>query len=56
MNTVRMFVFALAVLSTAFLLREIADYFSPMQPARATVARGADVPGGARSAPDPSSR
>jgi hypothetical protein len=56
MNTLRMFVFALAVLSTAFLLRAIADYFSPVQPVRATVARGADVPAGARSASDPSSR
>jgi hypothetical protein len=32
MNPVRLFVFALAFLSTAFLLRQIVDYFSSEQP------------------------
>ena len=55
MNTIRIFVFALAVLSTAFLLHVIADYFSPEQPIDAVAAHRADVPVGAQAAADPSS-
>jgi hypothetical protein len=32
LNTIRMFVFAIAVLSAAFLSRAIADFFSPDKP------------------------
>jgi hypothetical protein len=35
MNPVRLFVFAMAFLSTAFLLRQIVDHFSPVQPIHA---------------------
>jgi hypothetical protein len=44
MNTLRMFVFALAVLSTALLLRTIADFILPVQSDRATAVHGANVP------------
>jgi hypothetical protein len=36
MNPVRLFVFAMAFLGTAFLLRQIVDYFSSEQPIHAT--------------------
>jgi hypothetical protein len=36
MNPVRLFVFAMAFLVTAFLLRQIVDYFSPEQPIHGT--------------------
>jgi hypothetical protein len=44
MNAVRLFVFAMAVLGTAFLLRQIVDYFSSEQPIHAAdAAHGAAV-------------
>jgi hypothetical protein len=36
MNPVRLFVFAMAFLGTAFLLRQIVDHFSSEQPIHAT--------------------
>jgi hypothetical protein len=36
MNPVRLFVFAMAFLGTAFLLRQIVDYLSSEQPIHAT--------------------
>jgi hypothetical protein len=43
-NPVRLFVFAMAFLCTAFLLRQIVDYFLPEQPIHAAdAARGAAV-------------
>jgi hypothetical protein len=38
MNTVRMFVFAIAFLATAFLLRMVVDYFSSEEPIEAPAA------------------
>jgi hypothetical protein len=56
MTTIRIFIFALAVLSTAYVLRVIADYSSPAQPIHAVAARESDVPAVAQSAADPSLR
>jgi hypothetical protein len=56
MNTVRMFVFAIALLSTAFLLRVITDYFSTEQAIHAAESHGTDVPAGELRAADSGSR
>jgi hypothetical protein len=53
MNTIRMFVFAVAVLSLALLLRVIADDLSPEQPIpTAKAAHGAAVSADPPSAAD----
>jgi hypothetical protein len=36
MNPIRLFVFAMAFLGTAFLLRQMVDFFSPEEPIHAT--------------------
>ena len=56
MNTFRMFVFAIALLSTAFLLRVIADHFSTEQPIHTMAAYGTDVPDGEPAAGESGSR
>jgi hypothetical protein len=56
MTTIRIFIFALAVLSTAYVLRVIADYSSSAQPIHAVAARESDAPAAAQSVADPSLR
>lgn len=56
MNTIRLFVFAIAFLTTAFLLRAIVDHFSPEEPIEVPVAaRGTSVSAHPQAAADRSS-
>jgi hypothetical protein len=56
MNTIRLFIFAIALLSTAFLLRAIVDHFSPEEPIEVPVAAsGTSAPAHAQAAADRSS-